>query len=459
MIYVFTGPTLSPEEGRRELDAVFLPPAAQGDVYRAALERPEAIGLIDGYFECVPSVWHKELLWAMAEGIPVFGAASMGALRAAELAVFGMRGVGAIFESFQHGDLEDDDEVAIVHAPPEEGFRPLSEAMVNIRATLRAAERAGVLEAWAREALERLAKALYYPERTWPALLARAGREGVAPGAVARLRDWLPRGREDQKRADALALLRAMREHLASGAGPHQASFVFAHTDAWELACRSAGRLREGAGARASLPPGALLEELRVSGLLPRVRDGALARGLALEEARRQGYSVELEGIQEACEVLRREHGLLDQQQLARWLVGQGIEDAGRFFQDEAQVRRMGTLLESDLEQWLPDHLRSLGLYGALAARMARKAQWLAEAGLERPGLEAAGVDEAGLWHWFFTERLGRPVPSDIGHHARGLGLPDVDALRREVLREYCFLQRQAGEAPVQPGGVQSSDP
>ena len=59
--------------------------------------RPRAIGLIDGVFLDVPAVWHRELLWALSEGVHVFGAASMGALRAAELAPFGMRGVGTIF--------------------------------------------------------------------------------------------------------------------------------------------------------------------------------------------------------------------------------------------------------------------------------------------------------------------------------------------------------------------------
>ena len=71
-----------------------------------------AIGIIDGYFENIPSVWHKEILWAMSQGIHVFGSASMGALRAAELAPFGMEGVGAIFEAYRDGWLEDDDEVA-----------------------------------------------------------------------------------------------------------------------------------------------------------------------------------------------------------------------------------------------------------------------------------------------------------------------------------------------------------
>src|SRR5882724_7534929 len=66
---IFTGPTLSAAQVPGELDAVCWPPAAQADVYRAALERPAAIGIIDGYFENVPSIWHKEILWAMSQGI------------------------------------------------------------------------------------------------------------------------------------------------------------------------------------------------------------------------------------------------------------------------------------------------------------------------------------------------------------------------------------------------------
>lgn len=243
MIYVFVGPTLSAGEARKELDAVYLPPAAQGDVYRAARERPEAIGLIDGYFERVPAVWHKELLWAMAEGVHVYGSASMGALRAAELAPFGMKGFGATFEAFLHGDLEDDDEVAVMHASADEGYRPLSEAMVNIRATLASAERTAVLGTATRMALERLAKGLHYPERDYPTLLALARREGLPAAELERFRVWLPRGRVNQKREDALAMLRGMREELARHPGPKKVSYCFSRTDAWEEARRLAEQL------------------------------------------------------------------------------------------------------------------------------------------------------------------------------------------------------------------------
>src|SRR5262245_14019690 len=161
-VCIFTGPTLPPTEAARVLDAEYLPPAAIGDVYRAAQKRPWAIGIIDGFFESTPSVWHKEVLWTMDQGIHVFGASSMGALRAAELADFGMVGVGAIFEAYRDGLIEDDDEVAVVHGPSEMGHMQISEAMVNIRATIGKAAATGVVSPETAAALIGTAKALYY---------------------------------------------------------------------------------------------------------------------------------------------------------------------------------------------------------------------------------------------------------------------------------------------------------
>jgi hypothetical protein len=210
-IYIFTGPTLAPEEGCAALDAVYLPPVAQGDVYRVGLKRPWAIGIIDGYFEHVPAVWHKEILWAMTQGIHVYGSASMGALRAAELAPFGMEGIGEIFAAYRDGRLEDDDEVAVVHGPAASGYRPMSEAMVNVRYTLAVAAMSGVISAMTRSLLEHITKAMYYPERSYPLVLRQAAEQGLPTADLEALRTWLPQGRVDQKREDALAMLRAIR--------------------------------------------------------------------------------------------------------------------------------------------------------------------------------------------------------------------------------------------------------
>jgi hypothetical protein len=232
-LYIFTGPTLSAAEGKKLLDAVFLPPAAQGDVYRAALQKPAAIGIIDGYFERVPSVSHKEILWAMAEGVHVLGASSMGALRAAELSRFGMRGVGAIYEAYATGKLEADDEVAVAHAMAEDGYRPLSEAMVNIRATLRAAEEAQVIPGASRARLEEIAKGLFYADRCYPILLQRAAQDTLLAEHIEALHAYLPHGRVDQKRLDALALLEAMGKPCFATA-PMKVRYGFERTDSWE---------------------------------------------------------------------------------------------------------------------------------------------------------------------------------------------------------------------------------
>ena len=96
----------------------------------------DELDLIAGAFGQSLSVWHKEILFALEQGIVVLGAASMGALRAAELDRFGVQGVGEVYRLFSSGALEDDDEVAVMHQPREQGYSPLTCAMVNIRATL-----------------------------------------------------------------------------------------------------------------------------------------------------------------------------------------------------------------------------------------------------------------------------------------------------------------------------------
>jgi hypothetical protein len=242
-VYIFTGPTISASEASRLLEAVYLPPAAEGDVYRVALKHPQAIGIIDGYFQSTPAVRHKEILWAMSHGIHVFGAASMGALRAVELVAFGMEGVGAIFESYRDGILEDDDEVAIVHGPAEAGFPAASEAMVNIRQTLRKAKRDGIISETLHAALIKIGKNLFYPDRTYAVILRCASERGLPEDQLASLRQWLPDGQVNQKRDDAVTMLRLIRRRLAADLKPKSVSYCFQHTAVWELACRQSAEL------------------------------------------------------------------------------------------------------------------------------------------------------------------------------------------------------------------------
>ena len=233
-IVVFLGPTLPADDAATILPARYLPPASRGDVYAAARAHPWAIGIVDGYFHRVPSVLHKEILWALAQGIRVYGAASMGALRAAELERFGMTGVGTVFEDFRDGSLTDDDEVAVAHGPAEAGYLAGSEAMVNIRATLAEALRAGILSASLGDRLIGISKDTFSPRRSWERLLEEAEAAGAPADELRLLAEWLPRGRIDRKRLDAAAMLRRIATDRAAEPAPVEVGFRFNSTTMWE---------------------------------------------------------------------------------------------------------------------------------------------------------------------------------------------------------------------------------
>ena len=227
---IFAGPSLPRSIRPSDPALEWHPPVRQGDVYQAALTRPAIIGITDGYFEVTPTVWHKEILWAMALGIHVYGGASIGALRAAELHSFGMKGVGRIFEAYCHGILSDDDEVAVLHGPEELDYPAVTEAMVNIRATLDKAVAEGVLDRWLVARLTEIGKILFYKERNWDAILGLATGRGLPPTPLDQLAVWLQGGRVDQKRIDALEMIGVIREHLAAGVSPLRVSYRFQET-------------------------------------------------------------------------------------------------------------------------------------------------------------------------------------------------------------------------------------
>lgn len=204
MKLVFVGPSLHGVTLPIPPELELRPPAAKGDVSRAVEEGADVIGLVDGYFETTAAVWHKEILYALTRGTRVFGAASIGALRAAECAAFGMVGVGAIYEAYAAGRIEDDAEVALLHAPGELGYAPLSEPMVNVRATLGYLRQLGVVGERQAAALLETASSIFYKERTWAAIVARSA---LPLSEIVRLGPLIQQHRVDQKRLDAQALL------------------------------------------------------------------------------------------------------------------------------------------------------------------------------------------------------------------------------------------------------------
>lgn len=204
MKIVFSGPSL-PDATLHAGSIHVRGPALLGDVAKAVIEGATVIGLIDGYFENVASVWHKEILYALSEGVQVYGAASMGALRAAECAPFGMIGVGEVFTRYATGEIVDDDAVAQVHGPAELDYIALSEPLVNIEATMQALRLRRLITETEYGSVCSAARAMFFKERSYAGVLTAAALLPIARKAeIARLIEGHCR---NVKREDALLLL------------------------------------------------------------------------------------------------------------------------------------------------------------------------------------------------------------------------------------------------------------
>jgi hypothetical protein len=450
--YVFAGPTLASAEVQAACGAICLPPVALGDVYQIAQKRPEAIGIIDGYFDGVPAVWHKEILWAMAEGVHVFGCASMGALRAAELHDFGMRGVGRIFEWYRDGTLEDDDEVAVLHGPKETGYVALSEPMVNIRATLEKAIEQRVIGPGTRQALEALAKSLFYQQRSWEALFDHPDAKALPAAERAAVQAWLPQGRVDAKRDDALAMLAAMDELLTGGPEAKRVTYHLEWTEMWDEAVS----FSSAAGAALVdesdiVAHDRVLDELRLDvDAYHQARDSAFLRVLAQREADRRRLTVDPAALSDTTNRFRMKHQLLTTAALESWIAENEIDrdSFDRLMADEVRLEVLGSSTEPALCRQLWSELRRSGDFSRLSARARQKQRVLNTLGIEGPEPGSLGPGPPALRAWFFENRLGLPLPDDLDRFAQRLGFANRTDFDRALLREYVYLQHKEQRDP-----------
>ncbi|MBA8878985.1 TfuA-like protein [Phyllobacterium myrsinacearum] len=241
MRILFAGPSLSGTEFvpvRTDEDRILAHhaltcrgPARCGDITRAVDEGYRVVGLIDGRFEDVAAVWHKEILHALSQGVTVFGAASMGALRAAECHPFGMIGVGEVFSRYAFGGLEDDAAVAQVHAPAEFGYMAFSEAMVTVDATLDAALARSAITAEEYSMFRIRANAIFFKERSWEHIFNAVSCD--IDNAAQRLKPHI----RNIKRDDALEMLDALLKYTPPDkdkhAKPDLTGWLFNETQQW----------------------------------------------------------------------------------------------------------------------------------------------------------------------------------------------------------------------------------
>jgi len=209
---IFTGPSLSHEEARKIFrEAEYRAPIKRGDALKALKEGKKILGIIDGVFHQEVAISPREILEVLKEGVFVVGGSSIGALRAVELCDFGMIGVGEVFRMFKRGELESDDEVAVLFNP--ETFEAISEPLVNIRATISTLVSKGVLGAELGGKLIEIGKRLHYSKRSYESIVSEALKAGlVSESEVDRLLSLLRDNAINLKKLDAIKVVEKVRE-------------------------------------------------------------------------------------------------------------------------------------------------------------------------------------------------------------------------------------------------------
>ncbi|MES0809142.1 TfuA-like protein [Roseibium sp. SCPC15] len=437
-IILFAGPTISRAEIHEQLEADVRPPAQMGDIYLAAQSGPSVIGLIDGYFQGVPSVWHKEILWAIDQGIAVFGASSMGALRAAELFQFGMTGIGSIFEAFRDGLLHDDDEVAVLHGPAELGYPSLCEPMVNIRATLKHAVAEEILDDRTATCFIDIAKSTYYPDRNWDYLFDKASQLEEMSAAGHALREWLSTNRVDQKREDALSLLDAISEEVSKEPKPSEPKFAFEWTVMWDRLVRTAS-----ASSTEATITTAVLDELRLQpAYYVEIKRKAVGRFL-ISKAGRGSNKIDPAPLPEILRNFKEQRGLYSTRQLKSWCEENGLDEAGlrSLLEEEAHMDGLGRHVVANAPQYLLSELRTDGTYHALANRVNLKSEHDCQPDSRATNGQDSVAASAGLRLWYFESCLKVPLPENMDEHLRKIDIEDQGKFDSMVAREYAFRQ------------------
>ena len=212
-VIIYAGLSIPFEEAKEILDShddvevIYKRPIQRGDLAQALKEHPDIIAIIDGVFHQNSAVGHKEILKAMKSGIKVFGASSMGALRASELDSLGMTGIGYVYSQYATGEVDSDDDVAVML--DSESLEALSEPLINMKYVFTNAVSEGIISEDEKDELLSIAKKTYYPKRNYAKTLAESSLDDSTKDALI---DFI-RTSPDIKKEDAKELL----EHIKQG--------------------------------------------------------------------------------------------------------------------------------------------------------------------------------------------------------------------------------------------------
>ena len=191
-----------------DIEVIYKRPIKRGDLSLALKENPDIIGIIDGVFHQNSAVGHKEILNVMKIGIEVYGASSMGALRASELDVLGMHGIGYVYNQYASGEVDSDDDVAVML--DSETLEALSEPLINMKYVFTNAASQNIITEDEKDELLEIAKKTYYPKRNYSQTLSSSSLDDETKD---KLIDFI-RESEDIKKEDAKDLIRHIKNKI-----------------------------------------------------------------------------------------------------------------------------------------------------------------------------------------------------------------------------------------------------
>jgi YcaO-like protein with predicted kinase domain len=209
--WVYAGLSADREEVLSVLpEARFEGPVQRGDLAAALRRGAQRILILDGRFHQSLAVSPSEIMDALRRGVRVYGASSMGALRAAELEPYGMVGSGSIFRYIRERSPFRDDFIAQLFSATRKEVQERSITFVELHLNLRALSERGLLRDSDRRTLEALYRDLDYADRDLDALRARLDGHPRAR-AMSEAAELALEGMERPKRADAREALEGLR--------------------------------------------------------------------------------------------------------------------------------------------------------------------------------------------------------------------------------------------------------
>ena len=213
-ILIYGGLSLSFDESREILDStdnievIYKRPIKRGDLGHDIKENPDIIGIIDGVFHQNSAVGHREILDVMKRGIKVFGASSMGALRASELDSLGMVGIGYCYNQYASGAIDSDDDVAVML--DSESLEALSVPLISMNYVFTNAVSEGIITENEKDELVQISKETFYPKRNYAKTLSESGLDEDKKNELINF----IREHEDIKKHDAKELLNYIKNYV-----------------------------------------------------------------------------------------------------------------------------------------------------------------------------------------------------------------------------------------------------